>query len=513
MKSKKEIIKFYEGDILTFQQVFDNEIEPLSKEDYNKRKEEANKSHNVFLNVEEWRKYIIWKTIKTEQIAVKLEDDKYEIKEIKYYSNNIKDLIHCQENLDALFKYHPLLNSFKFDDYSKTKEFNDDKYNEDVTPSIIFNFFRRNFGEWCPRTDIKETIDEALSINTYNFLTDYFDSLKWDGQPRLDTFLIDYYGAEDNPLIRAYFSRWIIAGIKRSYVPGSKFDSMLILSSVIHGKKKTSLFEWLGTINGRKLYNDAPDDLKNLNDLVYASKGKLILMFDDFDDICDKGQIGKVKSFITQRSRTAALKWQHDKEYPITYILAGTTNNTSILVDDATFDERRFWVVEVNPTGDVFDLDESLKEQLYAEAVYRYKQDPNQYLWIWEPELKQMEIEWQKKYKKANEDTMVETIINIFNKKYPIEDGIFKDEQEFRRLTSQTVIDADNEFFDENTKMNYIKIIPAAWIINYLNASARGTNRIIQILHTQGYKVEKIQRYYIYRKYLTVIKIYDVPEK
>ena len=513
MKKTKEInIK----GPLTYQKVFEMGLEILTQKEYDDRKKEENEKHQKFIDVEEWRKYIKWKIIKVEQIAVKIKDDKYEIKDIYHYSNNIKDLVHCQENLDSLFNHHPLLNSFKYDDYSKTKEFNGDKYDEDVTPLVINNFFKRNFDEWCPRADIKETITETLDNNKYNFLQDYFDGLVWDGVERLDTFLVDYYGAEDNPLVRAYFSRWMLGLVKRTYQPGAKFDSMLILASVLHGKKKTSLFEWLGQINGRKLYNDAPDDLRNLNELVYASKGKCILMFDDFDDICDKGQIGKVKSFITQRSRTAALKWQHDKDYPITYVLCGTTNNISILVDDGTFDERRFWIVEVNPTGDVFDIEDEIKDQLYAEAVYRYKNDPSQYLWIYEPELKQAEIEWQKKYKKANEDTTVERILNIFSRKYPITNGIFENEEQFNRLINQNtdIKEEDTEFFDDKNMptLEYIKVIPSAWVTKALSQNARGTDRIIQILHTQGYKVEKKQRYWIYDKLLTVIIIHSLPK-
>lgn len=488
-----------------------NKIQRITEEQYHEIQNDENTKHNVFINQEEWRKFCEW-GYKKKLYAVDTKETNdgnviYVVKEIKEYDNTLRSIIHCQSNLDSLFKYHPSLNQFKFDEYSKTKEFNDDKYDEDTTPSIIFNFFRRNFGEWCPRADIKETIAETIDKNKYNFFKDWLESHTWDGEERLDTFLIDYYGAEDTPLVRAYFSRWMIALIKRTYEPGAKFDSMLILASIEHGKKKTSLFEWLGKINGRKLYNDAPDDLRKLEELVYASKGRAILMFDDFDDICDKGQIGKVKSFITQRSRTAALKWQHEKDYDITYVLSGSTNNISILVDDGTFDERRFWIVEVNPTTDVFDLPEELKEQLYAEALYRYKNDPSQYLWIHEPELKQMEIEWQKKYKKANEDTMTETIIKIFNRKYPIKNGMFKDEDEFLRLVNQDINNDENAFLGNNEEYNHIKIIPSAWITKYLQSAARGTDRIVQILHTHGFKVEKRQRYHYNGIQLTCIII------
>ena len=139
MKKTKEInIK----GPLTYQKVFEMGLEILSQKEYDDKKKEENEKHQKFIDVEEWRKYIKWKIIKVEQIAVKIEDDKYEIKDIYHYSNNIKDLVHCQENLDALFQQHPLLNSFKYGDYSKTKEFNGDKYDEDVTPLVINNFFK-----------------------------------------------------------------------------------------------------------------------------------------------------------------------------------------------------------------------------------------------------------------------------------------------------------------------------------------------------------------------------------
>lgn len=515
---KKEKIKFNEGDIFTFQQVFDNEIEPLSEEDYNKRKEEASKSHNVFLNVEEWRKYILWKTIKTEQIAVKLEDDKYEIREIKYYSNNIKDLVHCQENLDALFKYHPLLHSFKYNEFTQKNEFNNKRYDEDKQPAEIFNFFKRNFGEWCPRTDIKETIQETLNNNQYHPIINFLNSIKWDGEERLETFLIKYYNAKDTKLNRVYFKRWMIALIKRIIIPGSKFDSMLILAGE-QGKKKTSLFNWLGTINGTVYYSEAPDNLKDINSLVYASMGKYILTFDDFDDICNKGELGKVKSFITTQDRTAALKWQHDKAYPITYVLAATTNQYNILVDDATFDERRFWVVEVNPNGDVFDLPEILKEQLFAEAYYLYKQDTEQRLWIWENELKEEEIELQKQFKKAAEDPLTEKVMSIFNRTYPIVNGKFDDYRHFVKCMNQynpvynkelrdidiinAECDKDNDFI--GSKWDYVTNIPSAWIIELFALGKRSTDRIIQILHTQNLKASKMLRQNDYGVQLTHI--------
>lgn len=513
MANKKEITSQI-GDIITLNDAIEQQIEIITNEQYDLKQKNAEKTYKRFLDVEEWRKHIEWKTKKIDLYAVYTDKEgEYEVKGVKHYFNTIDSIKHCQTNLDALFKWHPLLNTFKFNVYTRKPEFNNKEYDEDTQPQEIFNFFKRNFNEWCPRQDIKETIQETLNNNEYHPIIDYFNNLVWDGVERLETFLIDYYNAKDEKLLREYFKRWMVAIVKRTYEPGTKFDNMLILSG-LQGKKKTTLFEWLGTINGMKYYNDVPENLKDIRQLVYMSKGKMILCFDDFDDICDKGEIGKIKSFVTKRNVTADLKFKHEKDYPVTYALCGTTNNELILVDDNTFDERRFWIIEVHPENDLFDIPDEIKEQLYAEAVYIYKHDKDFKLWIWEQELRDAEAEYQKKFKKAAGDFKTEDILNIFNRKYLLdENGLFKDKEDFISQYNNrynNLVNQTNEFLGiegDNRTLQYITIIPSSWIIDLLNTNTRSTDRIVQILHVNGYLVEKRIRYWIYNKLLTCINL------
>lgn len=504
--------KLKEGMILSAKEIYEyDELEEVTKEEFEKLKKIPEENHRKWLEAEEWRKYIIWKPYQTDYYAINIEEGKYKIFTVKHYSKNIASLEHCQENLDALFTWHPLLNTFKYNKFTQKNEFNGERYDEDKKPAEIFNFFRRNFNEWCPRSEIKETIQETLNRNTYHPIIDWLKSLVWDGEERLETFLIKYYKAEDTPLNRVYFKRWMIALIKRILYPGAKFDSMLILAGE-QGKKKTTLFNWLGTINGVTYYAEAPDNLKDINNVVYSSLGKMIITFDDFDDICNKGDLGKVKSFITAQARTAALKWQHDKLYEITYVLAASTNQYEILVDDATFDERRFWIVRVNPENDVFDIPEEVKEQLYAEAYYTFLQDEEQRLWIWESELKEAEKQHQKEYKKAGSDPVTEKIVGIFNRKYPIVNGMFDNEEHFIKcIKDKSFNNKCDELASDmvGTSWEYIKMIPSAWIIRYLDDEKynRGTDRIIQILYSQGFNVEKKNRHRCYGCQQTAIII------
>jgi len=509
-KNEVELRKCTVGDIINLSTVLDEKLDILTQEDYDKLLKAENDKHQRFVEQEEWMKHVEWKTVSSSIYALKIKDDEYKVIKIDKQGNSLNQLAHSQKTLDGLFNWHPLLNSFKYDEFTQKKEFNGEKYDEDTKPPEIFNFFKRNFNEWCPRVDIKEAIQETLNRNTYHSYKDWLNSMKWDGEERLETFLIDYYGAEDTPLNRVYFKRWMIAMMKRIDVPGSKFDAMLILAGE-QGKKKSTLFVWLGTINGVTYYAEVPDNLKDTNSLVYSSLGKVIMTFDDFDDICNKGELGKIKSFITTQNRTTALKWQHNKEYPITYVLGASTNQYDILVDDATFDERRFWIVKVNPKNDEFDIPDEIKEQLYAEAWYLYNQDKQQKLWIWEPELKEEEKKLQANFKRAKTDPMADVITKIFNRKYPIVNGMFDSEEQFLNCVSKYDInDSCGEQGSElvGTRWEYISMIPSNWIIRWLGIGKRSTDRIVQILHTQGFRVEKVPGYLCYGCQLTVIKIY-----
>ena len=52
----------------------------------------------------------------------------------------------------------------------------------------------------------------------------------WDGVPRVECLLVDYFGAEDSSYTRAVTRKTLVAAIARIYQPGTKFDSVLILN-------------------------------------------------------------------------------------------------------------------------------------------------------------------------------------------------------------------------------------------------------------------------------------------
>ena len=96
-------------------------------------------------------------------------------------------------------------------------------------------YFERVYGIWSP-TKFKDALLAVVSSDRlYHPIKDYFATLHWDGQERIDTLLIDYFGAKDSPYTRAVIRKTLVAAVARIYKPGVKFDSILVLNlSLIH---------------------------------------------------------------------------------------------------------------------------------------------------------------------------------------------------------------------------------------------------------------------------------------
>ena len=63
-------------------------------------------------------------------------------------------------------------------------------------------YFERVYGIWSPAKFKDALLAVVSSDRLYHPIKEYFSGLAWDGTKRIDTLLIDYFGAEDTPCIR-----------------------------------------------------------------------------------------------------------------------------------------------------------------------------------------------------------------------------------------------------------------------------------------------------------------------
>ena len=250
----------------------------------------------------------------------------------------------------------------------------------------------------------KNIIEEAIILvskkKSYHPLKDYLTSLKWDGVNRLDTWIIDYLGVEDNSYSRDVGRKILCGAVKRAFCPGCKFDYMLILEGE-QGIGKSTLIE---NLTGQWYIDTDLSVSENRKDLVDTLSSGWIVEVGDLAGF-NKSDVEMLRAFLTRKVDKVRLSY--DKrvlDFPKQCILIGTHNpsgSNEYLKDDTG--NRRFWPVECTKA----DYKEiiSVRDQLFAEAVSKYE---NEVLFLDNP--KSLEILQELHDSRTSSNPLKETI-------------------------------------------------------------------------------------------------------
>lgn len=351
-------------------------------------------------------------------------------------------------------------NKIKYNSFFDYIEYDNDMIKdmeEDYLCLEAEKFFEHNIS----RQNLKTAFNTYANDNRYNPITDYLDSLKgkWDGTPRLETFIIEALEADDNKMNRFFTKTWMIGAVKRAYEPGCQFDCILALQGGVQGSGKTSLIRRIAL---DKYYMNFSAGEFSHKDCIDKMNKSWISVLDEFDKFSDK-EVADLKSRITEKTMACRKAYGHNTEtYKVHWVYAATTNANDFLCD-LTGDEyeRRYWIIECKKqTVDSKVNDMLTKEyvdQLWAEAVYYYEQDHNQILYLdsKNPIYEEYKV-YQRKFKKTANNTAIDYINEILNKKYCVDGkGCFKDS-----------IDMYNQFTDNNCyeHTQFINRVPASYV-------------------------------------------------
>ena len=221
---------------------------------------------------------------------------------------------------------------------------------------------------------VGKTMD-ALSVvveqNRYHPVKEYLNGLVWDGIERLDSLLIDFFGAEDHEYTRAVTRKTMCAAVARILSPGCKFDFMLLLIGK-QGLGKSYFLKKLGakwfsdsltTVVGKEAY-------EQLQGVWIIEVGEL--------SAAKKADIDALKHFISKQEDIFREAYgRRTGIFPRQCILIGTTNDYECLRDKTG--GRRFWPVNVGQGKQSIWNDLNV-DQIWAEAVKVYKAGEELYL-------------------------------------------------------------------------------------------------------------------------------------
>ena len=187
---------------------------------------------------------------------------------------------------------------------------------------------------------------------------------RWDGDPRIDTWLQEYLHVDCGNYHSAVGSRWLISAVARIFQPGCKADCCLILEGEQGIKKSTAL-----RILGEPWFTDQIADLGSKEAAIQA-RGVWLIEIAELDSM-KRVEVGKVKAFMSSGiDRYRPPYGKRAVDYPRQCVFAGSVNHGTYLHDETG--NRRFWPVICKGDIDADGL-AAVREQLWAEAVVRFK--------------------------------------------------------------------------------------------------------------------------------------------
>lgn len=248
-------------------------------------------------------------------------------------------------------------------------------------------------------------IDDALNLEfhrqAYHPIRDYLRSLEWDGEQRIDTLLINLFGAVDNIYTREAIRKQLVASVARAYNPGVKYDVALVLVGELQGTGKSSFLKRLG----KQWFSDSFSSVTGKESLEQLH-GAWIIEMAELSGL-RKAEIESIRHFMSKQEDMFRPAYGRTSEtYPRQCTFWGTTNSIAFLKKS---EERRFNPVDVhavklvnNPKMLEFLADDYLLNQVWAEAVHLYK---NHEPLILSPEAEIIAQKEQKMHSEADDRT------------------------------------------------------------------------------------------------------------
>ena len=214
---------------------------------------------------------------------------------------------------------------------------------------------------------ITEAVTHVSWKNRFHPIRQWLESLEWDGEERLDTMLVDHLGCTDSRYIRAVSRKWLCGAVARVYDPGCRFQYMLVLESPEQGVGKSTFGRLLA---GDDWFSDAMVSMKG-KDAIEALQGTWVVELAELHTF-SKAEVEHIKAFVTRQvDKMRPAYGRRVRLFPRQSVFIGTTNEQMYL-KDAT-GNRRFWPVLCHVRRMDEGKLEAEREQLFAEAVQRYK--------------------------------------------------------------------------------------------------------------------------------------------
>lgn len=322
-------------------------------------------------------------------------------------------------NLNIIFQFDPFLkNTFKLNTFDNkryvTKSLPWRKIDgveplRDVDYSGVRNYIECIYGIVS-----SQKVDDALALEIekkkFHPIVEYIKSLQWDRTPRVNTLLIDYFGAEDNAYTKAAIRKMLCAAVTRIFHPGTKFDTALILVGPQATYKSTFVKKL-----GKNWFSDTFTTVQGKESFEQI-QGAWLVEIAELSGL-KKAEVETIKHYISKCEDSFRPAYGRTIEtYKRQCVFFGTTNSKDFLRDPTG--NRRFLPIDVRPEYATKNVAEELTDeevdQVWAEAYEMYKQGEPLYMTGEEDMIAKIE-----QHKHSEQDERKGIIEEYLNAKYP----------------------------------------------------------------------------------------------
>lgn len=283
-------------------------------------------------------------------------------------AKNISIILRNDQALKNLFRLNEFDNRRYITRSAPWRKINSEETVRDVDYAGV-----RNYIETIYKISSSQKIDDALSVeieqHKYHPIKDYISNLEWDGIKRVDTLLIDYFGAEDTPYTRASIRKALCAAVARVFKPGIKYDMVLVLVGK-QGTYKSTFIRKLGmdwfsdtftTFQGKEAYEQL--------------QGAWLIEMAELSGL-KKAEVESVKQFISKQEDMFRPAYGRVVEtYKRQCVFFGTTNNFDFLNDPSG--NRRFNPIDIHEESRTKSVKDDMTDyevdQIWAEAYELWK--------------------------------------------------------------------------------------------------------------------------------------------
>lgn len=225
---------------------------------------------------------------------------------------------------------------------------------------LIRNRYETVYGLKIPLERLSQVFTERKEVNSFDPVKVYLESLRWDGNKRMETCLP---GVEDTEYNRMVARKVLIAAVARAFEPGVKVDEALILV----GPEGIGKSSWIEEMS--KGFSVEFQSIES-KDTVQILSETWIAMAEE-SEVVSKSDFNRLKSFLTQTSDTYRVPYAVEPETRLRrWVVWGSTNDMELLRERDG--NRRFLMVECVRPRDFDLLTPEYVDQIWAEAVHAY---------------------------------------------------------------------------------------------------------------------------------------------